>query len=443
MHHLVRSSFTALLAFSAACAAPEGLADPDDPTDGESVARDEAASSLAGHLAQMNDLSVLLPLPRSLEERDARYLRATSSGALGELVPRATYEAAFGPPDGHGVGGAPPPPAFEDLRVVAFRIDPCFPKVGASSAPSNCEDQLRLVFQTTRVDGGRVLANDEGVHAFYRLTRAQLTELVRGVVALRRANRPDATRLGPLGVHPVVADQGMDGAMAVGLSALLTAHAGAARLVRLTQFTSTAFGRAWTFSSAELAGGRATASVIPALPAGSTAVSFFAGRDGELGADVQGAPTFAPRTTAPRRDDMQLLGNVEHALHASVVDRRAALDAAVRIEDPGLHSPNTTDCASCHVAHAARTLVVPKLPPLSAPVGFVADPRWVPAGEAKASDAVRRQMAAHGVTMHVFSWVDDVPSVHQRVVNETAAAVARVNASVLGGAVTPPKGGSR
>lgn len=77
---------------------------------------------------------------------------------------------------------------------------------------------------------------------------------------------------------------------------------------------------------------------------------------------------------------MQLLGNLATAKAASKTAQQAAFDAALRIENPTKHSPDTIDCASCHV----------------------------------------------------FSYRDGHPMIAVRVINETASVVAYLNGSVLG-----------
>src|SRR5438874_8260030 len=73
---------------------------------------------------QMNDLSVLLPLPRTPAEL-ASALAPTTNGVGGPLLPQALFQNL-------GVGVD-----YPDLRMVAFRFDPCFGKA--------CENQLRIV----------------------------------------------------------------------------------------------------------------------------------------------------------------------------------------------------------------------------------------------------------------------------------------------------------
>src|SRR5262245_12736791 len=83
--------------------------------------------------AQMNDLSVLYPLASTQREFDV-YLSASSAGVGGSLLP----QTVFGAVDTRGI-------AFDRLRLVALRLDPCFAHIGPISDPSTCKNQLRLI----------------------------------------------------------------------------------------------------------------------------------------------------------------------------------------------------------------------------------------------------------------------------------------------------------
>ena len=145
----------------------------------------------SGDTLQMNDLSVMLPLAHSQAELDAA-LPPTTPARGGALLPQAIFSqdtnAAF-------IG-------YEGLRLVAFRIDPCFGQVDAGFDPSKCENQLRLVFQPILIDttGTMVFAEDSAVHVFYKLTRAELLDAVDDLVAARVADGGTAD-LGPLAPH--------------------------------------------------------------------------------------------------------------------------------------------------------------------------------------------------------------------------------------------------
>ena len=246
-----------------------------------------------------------------------------------ELVPRALYERAFGSEGALQLGGTPAAPPLAALHLVAIRIDPQ-------------REQLRLVFQPA---GER----DDAVHVFFALDPGEARALAESVAALRG----DA-HLGPLAPHPLLVRDGVTGPFGRGLAAQIRRHAPAARLARITVFTSSGLGTAWNFFGVDVAaGGAITPMAIPTLPPDTRLEAFFAGFvDGELTGD---AP-FTPASTAlPARDDLRILASRDRLARATPAARDQALAAAARIEDPRVHTPETIDCASCHVAHLVQT----------------------------------------------------------------------------------------
>jgi hypothetical protein len=338
LHRIALLGLGTAVAVVAGCAAETG-AEPGG-------ASAEAELTRAANQAQMNDVSVLYPLAKTKAEM-AGYLSASDPGVGGPLLPARLYTDATGEPMTRP--STPLPPGadlgliYDELKVVAFRIDPCFANIGPVTHPESCKNQLRLVFQPVSFASGanaNASTIDGAVHAFYSLTRPELIEIVKEVVALRQreSRRPN---LGPLAVHPILASQGLLGSEAKGLRNIILAHAGQKNLVRFTKFSPGNLRTRWDFGGFDVANGRSKAMVIPTLPGQATGVFFFSGFTSDL------AGGFDPQTTA--HDDMQLLGNLEKARAAPKAAQQEAFDAALRIENPDKHSPDTIDCASCHV----------------------------------------------------------------------------------------------
>src|SRR4029078_6297604 len=103
-----------------------------------------------------------------------------------------------------------------------------------------------------------------------------------------------------------------------------------------TTFSSANLQTVWHFEGFDVAAGKTTAMVIPTLPMAATNESFFVG----FGAALEGS--FSRGPTAP--DDVRLLSNLVDAQAATAAARQASYDAALRIENPDFHSPNTIDC---------------------------------------------------------------------------------------------------
>src|SRR5262249_40908566 len=116
-------------------------------------------------------------------------------------------------------------------------------------------------------------------------------------------------------------------------------------------------------------------------------------------------------------------------VHATPAKLRKAYDAAVRIESPNFHSPNTIDCGHCHVTPIARILNGEQnyhLTP-SAQVPLFQPGPSVAAAEMAA--VTNQYLNPDGqLNMHVFSYTKDRAHIGPRVINETAAILAWVRA---------------
>ena len=409
-----------LVALAAACA-PAGETEDVDADEG--AQSEQRPPDLRPELAQVNDVSVLYPLAKNTDELEG--LLSSSAEALGgSLLPKAVYEKAFGAPGTLQTGGTPAAPPHAGLRVVAARFDPCFGAIGPTN-DATCVNQIRLIFQTVKVDTG---ADDTAIHAFYTLSREALKDAVQEVIAVRRARSDE--RLGALAPHPLIESEGLRGATAKAISAVITKHAGAANLSRFTVFTTSGLGTAWNFTGFDISpSGDVVRAPIANVPGGAPMVAFFAGfRPGEL----SGEPPFTPAATGAKpEDDMQVLGNGAWVARSSVSaeKRQAAFDATFRIENPNLHSPDTIDCASCHAAEPARRIVGEGKLGLTLKdrrAAFVASTEFVPAADMKLTS-----IDTSGIDVHMFSYKGKVASNHPRTVNESAAVVAYLNANVL------------
>lgn len=302
----------------------------------------------------------------TFEANDVAILYPPGGGAIvaGDLVPRAIYERAFGSEGALQLGGTPAAPPLAMLHLVAIRIDPQL-------------EQLRLVFQPA---GER----DDAVHVFFALDHGEARAVAEAVAALR-----GDSQLGPLAPHPLLVRDGVNGPFGKALAALIRQHATAAKLARITVFTSSGLGTAWNFFGVDVAAGGGTTPVaIPTLAPDTRLEAFFAGFvEGELTGD---APFTPSSTTLAARDDLRLLASRDRFAHASPAARDQAIAAAARIEDPRVHTPETIDCASCHVAHLVQT---------------------------------------HGpLDLHMFGYSHGQPSIQPRTMREVAASVAALNA---------------
>lgn len=353
----------------------------------------------------VTDVSILFPLPP--KEQRLALLGTDDEGRGGPLLPRDLLRRL------------PPLDVLSSndelralLRVVAVRLDPCFPGLG--DAP--CQNQIRLVVQPIGLlEGGEGLAaTDAALHLFYEVTRAEMASLLQHVVDLRVASGVPRSD-GPVSVHPALAREGVRGPFGDGLRSLLLAHAGRAALTRVTFMGLEQLGQRWRFGGFDVV----AAELRPLTIATANAPEqTFSNRD--LDGVTFAASSMSPPSASP--DDVRLLFEPASLAAAGDAERRAAYRRALRLENPRLHSPETVDCATCHVAGAARRFAERELGLSGDGNGArYAHPRGLPLDGATAerTDELR-----------AFGYFDARPSISQRVVNETAEVVERVNREV-------------
>jgi hypothetical protein len=193
-------------------------------------------------------------------------------------------------------------------------------------------------------------------------------------------------------------------------------------LIRFTHFDSGNLQTVWTFSGFDVNGASTTEMVIPELPGSTTSIRFFEGFSHPMNG------TFSADSTST--DSLATLANASLATAASKTAQHELYSAALRIENPNFHSPDTIDCATCHVGNAARLLIGDDVLGQTAtdnPAQFLRDPKFVSARSMKQTTSVRDQ----SLNLHMLSYRNDALMIGQRVINETASVVAYVNGTLL------------
>lgn len=310
-----------LLLSAAACSAAHA----------EPSASADLAALDAGIAVDLTDVAILAPLPglwpASHEVGDGR-----------ALLPPAVVEQL-----GDIVAGDANASTYATLRVVSLRLEPCFRAVGASDG--SCERQVRFVLQPVIVDSAGAQPTttlDAAVHVIYTLPDDAFAQLVRGIVELR----PALAATGPLGVHPVLAAEGVAGPFARALEQRVFASAAKGRLARVTFMGVRGRGNEWQLGGVRIAEDGAI-TPLPIPSSGARLQSIVLQR---------GAQTFvksiSPQTAGS--DDVSLLFDSLSAGVASPDQIGAALHAANRIENPNLRTSEDTDCATCHTIASSR-----------------------------------------------------------------------------------------
>jgi hypothetical protein len=350
------------------------------------------------------DVSTIYPLPAAKSEFESM-VRGGAVGTFGELIPSEAFSKLDGPLDERslsGVAGKTGDEARTQLRLVGLRVDPCF---GLAGAPS-CPNQLRLIFQGVQFESEATVA-DGAVHVFYELPHEGLVRFVKQVLTLREQSGD--FEKAKLGVHPILQKQGLSGEFATGLKNVILEHTGSSRVTRMTFFRRTnARQGTWVFGLLNKAGATYERGAIFSLTAPRNQKQTFTNES--FGDNLQATPI---ETTHP--DNLSLLLNTASAKSASEADRQKAFDAALRIENPVHHSPDTIDCVSCHVATTASESAATRflLKDVNK-VGF--EPKPVFAGPEK------RTLD----NLHAMSYLGRELGITQRTANETALVVQAV-----------------
>jgi hypothetical protein len=280
----------------------------------------------------------------------------------------------------------------------------------------------------------------------YSITRDQLIAAANAIAAARAQSTTDD--LGPLAVNPLVAKQGLSGAYAQALRGIIMTYANSAKIERLTTFFLEASGgfsggsggpvpdeiemgsgsgsddpppfdasNFWDMHGFDVAADVETPLQIAKLGSDTTDMSISASTD-PLEAQLE------PVTDGS--DNLTLIASASAAGSASSPQRQAAFDAALRIENPNDNSPNTIDCASCHMAEPARMLVGTPMFNMSASGdtnAFVAASS-IPSADLASTATVFVDPVDQGLNIHAFSYRNTDPIINQRVINETAANLA-------------------
>lgn len=374
-----------------------------DASSADAAAPDATTTASAARVRPA-DVSIVFPLPSTLAAPDL--LAGTDQAAHGPLVDPAVFDR-LPPLDAHTDGSASSdgPTARAGLRLMALRLDPCFGPVDGSA----CRAQLRLVFQgLEQGEAGRVEASDGAVHVFVELSTQELLTLTRELLALTAASGgyPDA----PLGVHPILAREGLGGPFAAGLRQLVLRYAGAQRSSRMTFFALLGAGATtWTFGVFDKVGGAYQRMSIATTGSLQQSLTTTFGPPGHLSASVEHATTHA--------DDLTLLLDTAEAMRATPEARQRAFAAALRVQSPRVHTPDTIDCVSCHTA-------APAVRSAEAVFGLSSQGH---AEHFAPSTPVAAPEAATIHNIHAFSYLGDQLAVSPRTANETAVVVEAMN----------------
>ncbi len=357
----------------------------------------------AGTTALRNiDVTIIYPLPAA-GDLDA-LLKPGDVGLGGALLTADAFDQRHVPElDGRD-------PLADDaarlaaLRVVAIRVDPCPGTVVPAPAGTICAPELRLVFQSLKSDGTATSARDGAIHTFHALGPTEFDAVVQVLRDIRaeRAGDPPV----PLDVHPLLRDQGPSGAYAQRLRTLVLAHAGIANLVRVTHFRRDPQRTMWQFALREISSGAWRDGTVATLAVTQEQLVTIVG--GRWDADITPAVTVA--------DDPRSV------LQVTTDQAARAFSATVRVLNPRVHSNQSIDCASCHIAPDIAIFVA-----ATRSLAIDSDPQHFQS--AYPLDAVLKESgeAIAFQNVHMASYSGRTLSLSARTVNETAAVLETLN----------------
>jgi hypothetical protein len=282
------------------------------------------------------------------------------------------------------------------LRVVCTRFEPCARSV---ADPANtCIGQVRFVLQPVlRDETGAPYAQDAAVHVFYELPRDAMHAVARKLAALPSAHEQRA--LAPVDRDPRVS-----------LDAVAAGRAVRVTFVRNVDVK----GNTWDFGGFDLGSGAIVPLVVPRTSA--TEQRIVVNGSWPYGISISPRPSTEPDLGAlldPTR--LGILADSSPDVAAARVSSGYA--AALSIEDPTQHDASNVDCASCHVAGAARRVAIEsRLAELAPPAPVV---RGVPL------DALANGKGQAEI-LRACGYAGKTAVVSQRTVNESALAAVRM-----------------
>ena len=347
----------------------------------------------------MTDVSILLPLPRDPQ------VPVLAAAGQDPLIEPAWFDALVSAR--HDIapktGG---PVALGDLHVVALRFDLC-DRATVGPCPTGVPGRLRLVLQPLYRVATETFAHDVALHAFYAIPADELAGVVGELRALAALGGAPADA--PLTVSPAAASG--NAAYLARLRALMMRYAHGDNLARLTvigqQADSAAF--AWQFRGLDRRGASFVPLVIPGIDAEQQVLQVAGGDTIYLMHPVVDDPVgFA------------LAANGARFAAAPADQRQAALAALAAIQNPALHGTEDTQCVGCHVA----TYLSARRAQTGAIAAAAVAARFTSPRDLRVSSAADRDPRV----MRAFGWVAKFPAISQRVANDTAQALAEIEA---------------
>lgn len=286
----------------------------------------------------LNDVSYLLPLPKSFQEDRLLRMGSTAKGGyllhpdFAKRLPALTLPMR-------------PEELLKSLRVIAVRIDPCFPL----PTPQSCERQVRLIWQPLELDRKQnIVTADAALHSFHRLSDAEFLALIKDISEWKSKHNFSTSKQA-LQVHPAWAKNGTNSPALYEFQNIILKHIGMSNFRRLTAMVLRGAGNMWAFISFEIRNGELAPQAIPRLNGkmSQTFINLAVPPDhfegGGMSPKAQGEDTLDHLLQVPSNpdteNDLQILQNFK---------------ALYRMENPKFFNPENMDCVSCHITQPIK-----------------------------------------------------------------------------------------
>jgi hypothetical protein len=357
-----------------------------------------AAGGMPLYPLEMNDVTIMAPLPASLNT--PVLLRADDLADDGTaLVPPALIDRLLSA-GSFGESIATLAPVYEDLHLVAVRFDLCDRSL-AGACPDTEDARMRLVFQPLLDPPS---AQDVGFHAFYTIRNEEIAD---AVAVLQKLAMTAPPQTGALRVSPALSAADPE-PYAAQVRAFVRRYGGEARLLRLTtnaqNLNSAAV--AWNLRGLEKKGSTFAEMTI----AGTTDSSERVTLSGTASYDtvpIADTPSGLPVALSEALFD-----------RADAPSKSASLAVLAAVDNPLSMTTQTVACVGCHVSTVVMSArASAALDPLTLPGRYTSKYDLSTAG-GKSAETPR--------TLRALGYFGKLPMISQRVVNETAQVLTEI-----------------
>lgn len=350
------------------------------------------SSYSASQVWDINDVSFMLPLPSSSTD--------SSSIKARDFIPYTWFTNDLKTSDGYPFSidstkqfstnlanfTVQAKETFEKIRLVGVRIDPCFQDLFTDA----CRIQVRAVWQP--VDKS-FTAVDATIHTFYDLTQAEFMTLTKGLKEIKAKYKINTTNL-PLQVHPGFKQKGFS----QDFTNLIKGYIKPEQLTRIAFMKLLGLNLQWRFQSFDLIEGKLIPIEIP-IRTGRT-------------------QTFSAHRGTLTYGSVELNQEERNRLTNGEALEKVFMDYALRIENPKLNLPGTTDCLSCHATDGLKGISgLNPIPTAAASVTLL--------GKYNLSNTTRSR--ENLMRFRAFGYVDKQPSISDRAILESAMVADSMN----------------